>query len=87
MARVKMQIRRCKSAPNVEEALNIMYSINLRLFKKLDEEDQEKVAYFLKLLIDQAKYRKTKAELMERRREVENGEVLTHEEIWKQLNI
>ena len=64
-----------------------MYNTNIRLFEKLDAEDQEKAAYFLKLLLEQEKYRKTKAELMERHDEVERGEVLTHEEIWSQLDV
>jgi len=29
-----------------------MYATNIRLFEKLDPEDQEKAAYFLKLLLE-----------------------------------
>ncbi len=64
-----------------------MYSANLRLFEKLDTEDQKKAEYFLKLLLEQSKYRKTKAELMERREEVRRGEILTHDEIWSQVDV
>ena len=64
-----------------------MYSTNLRLIEKLDAEDQKKAAYFLKLLLDQSKYRKTKLEVRERREEVQRGEKLTHEEIWSQLDV
>jgi len=64
-----------------------MYSTNLHLIEKLDAEDQEKAAYFIKLLLDQSKYRKTKAELRERREEVQRGEILSHEEIWSQLDV
>ena len=64
-----------------------MYTTNIRLFEKLDPEDQEKAAYFLKLLLEQSKYHKTKTELMERREEVARGEVLAHEEIWSQLDV
>ncbi len=60
---------------------------NMKIFEKLDQEDQEKVNYFLKLLIEQSKYRKTKAEVLERRSEVQKGEVLTHEEIWSRMNV
>ena len=60
---------------------------NMEIFEKLDQEDQEKVRYFLKLLIEQSKYRKTKAEVLERRSEVQKGEVLTHEEIWSRMNV
>jgi len=64
-----------------------MYSTNLRLIERLDAEDQKKAAYFLKLLLDQSKYRKTKLEVRERREEVQRGEKLTHEEIWSQLDV
>ncbi len=60
---------------------------NMKIFEKLDQEDQEKVNYFLKLLIEQSKYRKTKAEVLERRSEVQKGKVLTHEEIWSRMNV
>jgi len=60
---------------------------NMKIFEKLDQEDQEKVNYFLKLLIEQSKYRKTKAEVLERRSEVQKGEVLTHKEIWSRMNV
>ncbi len=62
-----------------------MYDIDMRLIERLDKEDREKVAYFLKLLLEQAKYRRTKAEVSERRAEVERGEILTHAEIWSQM--
>jgi len=60
---------------------------NRQIFEKLDPEDQEKVDYFLKLLLEQSKYRKTKAEVLERRMEVQKGEVLTHNEIWSRMNV
>ncbi|HHB89885.1 MAG TPA: hypothetical protein ENK60_01100 [Anaerolineae bacterium] len=64
-----------------------MYAIDIRLIEKLDEEDQEKVAYFLKLLLEQSKYRRTNDELRERREEIERGETLTHEEIWAEFDV
>ena len=64
-----------------------MYAIDMRLIEKLDEEDREKIVYFLKLLLDQAKYQHTKDEIRERRAEIERGETLTHEEIWDQFNV
>ncbi len=64
-----------------------MYAINMRIFEKLDTEDQEKATYFLRLLLEQSKYRNTKAELLERRAEIQKGDTLTHEEIWNQMNV
>ncbi len=60
---------------------------SMQIFKKLDPDDQKKVDYFLKLLLEQSKYRKTKAEVLERRMEVQQGEVLTHDEIWSRMNV
>ena len=60
---------------------------NMQIFEKLDPDDQKKVAYFLELLIEQSKYRKTKTEVAERRTEIQKGEVLTHEEIWNRMNV
>ncbi len=64
-----------------------MYATDIQLLEKLDEQDREKAVYFLKLLLEQEKYRKTKAELRERREEIQRGDVLTHEEIWSQLDV
>ena len=64
-----------------------MYATDLQLFEQLDDEDREKARYFLKLLLEQEKYKKTKAELRERREEVKRGDILTHEEVWSQLDV
>jgi mRNA-degrading endonuclease RelE of RelBE toxin-antitoxin system len=61
-----------------------MYATDIQLLEKLDEQDREKAVYFLKLLLEQEKYRKTKAELRERSEEIQRGDVLTNEEIWSQ---
>lgn len=64
-----------------------MHTVNIRNFEKLDREDQEKIAYFLKLLLEQSKYQKTRAEVQERREEIERGDTLTHEEIWSHRGV
>ena len=60
---------------------------NLDVLNKLDPEDKEKIIYFAKILLKQEKYQKLKKEIEERKREIEKGEVFTHEEIWKKLNV
>ena len=62
-------------------------SINLDIIQKLDSKDQEKIQYFLKILLDQKKYEKLKKELEQRRTEIKKGQTLTHDEIWKKLNV
>ena len=60
---------------------------NLDILDKLDREDREKVSYFIRLLASQTKYRKLAEELEERRKEIREGKVLGHEEIWKELDV
>jgi predicted transcriptional regulator len=54
---------------------------------RLDNEDKKKLDYFARLLIQQSKYRHLKTSISQRRKEIENGEVLEHDEIWKSLDV
>jgi len=56
-------------------------------FYKLDREDRQKVVYFCRILLRQKKYKKLKKELEERLNKIERGEILSHEEIWKDLDV
>ena len=64
-----------------------MNTIELEVLQKLDKSDQEKVSYFLKLLLNQAKYKKLKDEILSRKDEIRHGEIFGHEEIWKKLDV
>ena len=64
-----------------------MNTIELEVLQKLDKSDQEKVIYFLKLLLKQAKYKKLKDEILSRKNEIKHGEVFEHDEIWKELDV
>ncbi|GAB6888903.1 hypothetical protein JCM13304A_24030 [Desulfothermus okinawensis JCM 13304] len=59
----------------------------LNLIERLEKSDQEKIIYFLKLLINQEKYRKLKEEVELRKKEIERGEIFTHEEIWNKIDV
>ena len=61
------------------------YEFNI--IEQLDEGDRYKIRYFIKLLIQQEKYNKLKKEIQSRRKEIEHGEVLTHDEIWTNLDV
>ncbi len=61
--------------------------INLEILEKLDRTDQEKLLYFAKLLLKQEKYRKLKEEIEDRKKEIERGEIFTHDEIWNKLDV
>ena len=60
---------------------------DLNILTKLDAEDREKIVYFANLLLKQKKYQKLREEIEERKKEIERGEVFTHEEIWEKLNV
>ena len=57
------------------------------IMERLDQEDREKVSYFIQLLLNKSKYQVLKKEIAERRKEITTGETLSHEEIWEQLNV
>ncbi len=57
------------------------------ILQKLDTADKEKVDYFIQLLLEQKKYRTLKKELNTRREEIKNGDVLSHENFWKDMNV
>ena len=64
--------------------------MNTELFnaiKKLDGDDRDKIMYFVNLLIKKEKYDKLKKDISNRRLEIESGETITHDDIWKQMNV
>ncbi len=64
----------------------IMSGYNASIIEKLDENDRDKIEYFAKLLLNQSKYKKLKNEIEQRRKEIENDETLSHDDIWKGMN-
>ena len=60
---------------------------DLKIIDKLSKEDRDKVIYFAKILLKQARYRQLKEEIDSRKKEIENGDILTHDEIWNELNV
>ena len=62
-----------------------MSTLDWKVLEKLDKADQEKITYFLKLLLNQSKYKKLKEEISVRRDEIVKGELLNHDEIWNKL--
>ena len=64
-----------------------MNTTKLEILQKLDKNDQEKVMYFLKLLLNQAKYKKLKDEILFRKDEIKYGEIFEHDDIWKELDV
>ena len=64
-----------------------MGTLDLKILEKLDKADQEKITYFLKLLLNKSKYKKLKEEISIRRDEIVKGEILNHDEIWNKLDV
>ncbi len=61
--------------------------LDIDVLRRLDRDDREKMMYFLRLLLNQPKYAKLKEEVMRRREEVKRGDSLTHEEVWRRLDV
>ncbi len=59
----------------------------MKVLEKLDKTDQEKIIYFLNLLLNKSKYKKLKEEISIRRDEIVKGETMTHNEIWNDLDV
>jgi hypothetical protein len=64
-----------------------MATTAMSIIEKLDQEDKEKVSYFIQLLFHQAKYQALKEEIAFRREEVLQGKTLTHEAIWETIHV
>ena len=62
-------------------------SCEFNIIDRLDEDDKYKVKYFIQLLIRQEKYNKLKEEIRSRRKEIAQGEILSHDEIWNHLDV
>jgi hypothetical protein len=64
-----------------------MAASSANILERLDQEDKEKVSYFIRLLLNKSKYQQLKEELSDRRKEVQSGETVSHEDLWKQMNV
>ncbi len=64
----------------------IMNSDSVSAIEKLDKQDQDKIEYFAKLLLNQSKYKKLKDEIEQRREEIKNDEILSHDDVWKGID-
>ena len=51
--------------------------------KNLDKKDKEKLLKVAKELYKQKKYKKVREEIEKRRKEIEKGEFISHEDFWK----
>uniref|UniRef100_UPI00405706C0 hypothetical protein n=1 Tax=Candidatus Electronema sp. TaxID=2698783 RepID=UPI00405706C0 len=64
-----------------------MAASEIGIIERLDQEDKEKVSYFIRLLLNKSKYQQLKKEVMSRREEIKSGETISHEDLWKQMNV
>ncbi len=64
-----------------------MAPLEMDIIEKLDQEDKEKVSYFIRLLLHQSKYQALKKEIAQRREEIRQGNTLTHEAIWESVHV
>ncbi len=55
------------------------------LITYLDEKDKEKVLFFAEMLIKQSKYDKLRKEIQKRRKEINDNQVISHQDFWQDL--
>lgn len=53
----------------------------------LNDEDKDKILELANILLKQNKYNKLRKEIEARRNEVRKGEVLSHEEVWRDKGV
>ena len=66
-------------------AMKNTYEFNV--LEKLDNDDKSKIRYFMQLLMQQSKYDKLKEEILSRKEEILQGEMLKHEDLWSNLDV
>ena len=64
-----------------------MLADKIDILEKLDSEDKEKIDYFINLILSKEKYNKLKLEINERRADIKNNNILSHDEIWQKLDV
>ena len=64
-----------------------MLAEKLNILEKLDKKDQEKINYFINLILKKEKYKQLNLELSKRRAEIEANNIYSHDDIWKELNV
>ena len=57
------------------------------IIRVLDDEDKKKLEYFARLLLRQEKYHSLQKEIADRRKEIENEEILSHDDFWDAVNV
>ena len=57
------------------------------MIEQLDDDDRYKIKYFIQLLVRQEKYNKLIEEIRSRKKEIAQGEILTHDDIWTHLDV
>ncbi len=61
----------------MEEVMNII--------SLLDDEDKNMLSEFVKIILKKNKYNRLRREIEDRRTEVKKGEILSHEDIWQDI--
>ncbi len=64
-----------------------MSTLSIDSIHLLQDEDQDKISYFAELLFQKEKYQHLKAEISERKKEIQDENTLSHNEIWDSLDV
>jgi hypothetical protein len=61
--------------------------LSSEIINNLKDEDQEKVSYFIDLLLKKKEYKNLKKEISRRRSEIKKNDTLSHKDIWSSLDV
>ncbi|MHC4874260.1 MAG: hypothetical protein ACYTFY_20605 [Planctomycetota bacterium] len=64
-----------------------MSVLSSEIINNLKDEDQEKVSYFIDLLLKKKEYKNLKKEISRRRSEIKKNDTLSHKDIWSSLDV
>jgi len=58
----------------------------IKIISLLDNDDKKSLSEFASILIKKNKYNRLRKEIEDRRTEITKGEVLSHEELWQDID-
>ncbi len=64
-----------------------MSTLSIDIINHLHEEDKEKLSYFVDLLLKKSEYENLSKDISKRRSEIKKKNVLSHEDVWKSVNV
>ncbi len=64
-----------------------MAVLSTKIINHLQREDQEKIFYFINLLLEKNEYKQLAKEISQRRNEIKNNKIISHNDIWNDMDV